>query len=76
MSTDEELLARLDRHLHRASSDGEMHLVIVLGDGGWMVGSEWGREAEDSPMVAAAAYGTGHTLTEAMEQMLGEAGEP
>lgn len=34
---------------------------------GWSVMAEFGREAEDSPMVGGAAYGMGSTLREALE---------
>jgi hypothetical protein len=40
----------------------------------WSVGVHWGREAPDSPMVWAAAYGIGDTLTEAVEQAAEECG--
>jgi hypothetical protein len=35
---------------------------------------EWGQEAPDSPMAAAAAYGIGSSAAEAIELMLNDAG--
>lgn len=40
----------------------------------WMVAIEWGSEAEDSPMCAAAAYGVGTTAAEAVTAALTDAG--
>lgn len=40
----------------------------------WLVGLEFGREAEDSPMAGGAAYGTGKTLAEAAERVAEEMG--
>lgn len=40
----------------------------------WMVAMEWGREAPDSPMVAAASYHFGTTALEALNKVLDEAG--
>lgn len=34
-------------------------------DGEWLVGCEFGQEAEDSPMAAGALYGAGDTFEEA-----------
>lgn len=50
--------------------------VFVLNYGrlGWTAGIEWGKEAPDSPMCAAAAYGVGDTAAEAVAAALGDAG--
>lgn len=40
----------------------------------WGTMATWGREAEDSPMVGAAAHGSGDTVVEAIQSMLQEAG--
>jgi hypothetical protein len=40
----------------------------------WRVALEWGTEAGDSPMIGAAAYGTGETLAEALDEALKGAG--
>lgn len=40
----------------------------------WMVGMEWGKEAPDSDMAAAAAYGTGETVTDALRSFLTDGG--
>lgn len=41
----------------------------------WTAGMEWGREAEDSDMVGAAAYGVGSSPSEAITRMLQDAGK-
>lgn len=40
------------------------------GRGEWGVACEWGQEAPDSPMAAAAAYGIGDTAQEAVDAMV------
>lgn len=57
------------------ASNEDAHVAIVKssGDDEWSVGIEWGREAEDSPMVGAAAYGADTNLTAALEQALKDA---
>lgn len=42
--------------------------------GKWTTAIEWGKEAEDSPMVGAAAYGMGETAQEATLAAMREAG--
>jgi hypothetical protein len=41
----------------------------------WVVALEWGREAPDSPMAGAAAYGMDSVAAAAVEQALREAGK-
>jgi hypothetical protein len=41
---------------------------------GWTVAVEWGREAPDSPMAGAAAYGVGDNALGAIQAALDEAG--
>lgn len=48
--------------------------LSVHDDGVWAAGIEWGKEAEDSPMAGAAAYGIGATAQEAVMAVLREAG--
>jgi hypothetical protein len=43
-------------------------------DGGWLVSSEYGEEAEDSPMAGAAIYGHDDDLDTALDQALKDAG--
>lgn len=43
-------------------------------EGRWMVGLEYGEEAPDSPMYAAASYGTGDTLEQALQTLVDEVG--
>lgn len=57
---------------HLASDDGTF--TLDHNSGRWTVGIQWGREAEDSPMVAAAAYGEGATAREAIDAAIREAG--
>ena len=40
----------------------------------WTVAIVWGKEAEDSNMAAAAAYGTGDTFEDALASAKAEAG--
>jgi hypothetical protein len=40
----------------------------------WMIGMEWGREAPDSNMAGAAAYGLQDKFEDALNQVVGEAG--
>lgn len=40
----------------------------------WVVGLEFGQEADDSDMAGGAAYGTGDTYSEAMAQAAGDLG--
>jgi hypothetical protein len=39
---------------------------------GWYCALEWGKEADDSPMVGAASYGAGDTALEALTEVLQE----
>jgi uncharacterized protein DUF4031 len=55
-----------------ATEEGTFSLSFHKGQ--WSVAIEWGQEAEDSPMVAAAAYGLGTTAREAIEAAVREAG--
>lgn len=43
-------------------------------DESWVVGIEFGKEAPDSPMAGGAAYGTGGTMLEALQQAVDETG--
>lgn len=47
--------------------------AISHDDAVWYASLEWGHEAKDSPMVAAAAYATGATEEEAVAALLKEA---
>lgn len=47
---------------------------VKPGDAPWMAALEWGREAPDSPMAGAAAYGLGESASEAIDKMLDDAG--
>lgn len=38
----------------------------------WLIGSTFGREAEDSPMAGGAIYGVGKNLAMALDMALGE----
>jgi hypothetical protein len=40
----------------------------------WVVGSTFGREAEDSPMAGGAVYGAAADLGEALDQALADLG--
>lgn len=64
------VLEGLARHLR-------LHGGVALsfserGDGEYVYGSEWGQEADDSPMAGAASYGLGDSLLLCLEQALRE----
>lgn len=48
--------------------------LVRAPSGDWSAALEWGREAPDSPMVGAAAYGLGDTVEDALRAALDEAG--
>jgi hypothetical protein len=47
--------------------------ALSIHRGMWTVAIEWGKETEDSPMCAAAAYGVGDTAAEAITAALADA---
>jgi hypothetical protein len=59
-----------------ANKLAEQEGTFALGfhGGKWSVAIEWGKEAEDSPMVGAAAYGMGDTAQDAVFGALKETG--
>lgn len=69
MRTADEVMGAINHGLN--STDGA--ITIAHTEKGWLCGIEWDREADDSPMVGAAAYGMGETMGEAVEQALEEA---
>jgi hypothetical protein len=69
------LLSRLAAHLTE-NGGVALHAEHGMGATEFAAASEWGREAHDSPMAGAAAYGIGDTLGEALEVMLAQAGRP
>lgn len=74
--TEEERLGRYLAAVAKGLADEEGHLHIGkrTGTNEWVVGMEWGKEAEDSPMAGAAAYGMGETLVDALGGMLDDTG--
>jgi hypothetical protein len=50
----------------------ECNYALVQNKGKWFVALEWGKEAEDSPMCGAAAYGVGETIWEAVHEAIAE----
>lgn len=65
------LIGRLAEHLQHNGPVVLSHTGKAFG-----VASEWGQEADDSPMVGAAAYGLDTELETALDHMLDEAGYP
>lgn len=63
--TTEELLRSLAAHLRNNGG-----VVLVWSNGHFSAASEWGQEAEDSPMIGAATYGMGDTLEECLNGLL------
>lgn len=49
--------------------EGGRFTIVYDTERGWIAAMEWGREAPDSPMAAAAAYGAGDTAEEAMRAL-------
>lgn len=77
MSTEQvQNLLRLGAFIEAVSSEGvDVSIAAPSEDGEkWSVALVWGREAKDSPMAGAAAYGLGDTLAEALDVALKEAG--
>jgi hypothetical protein len=71
----DELMAGILDHL--AQEDGRLmvsHRPATDGSERWVVGYEWGHEAEDSDMVGAASYGMGPVLRDALQQVFDEIG--
>jgi hypothetical protein len=52
----------------------EGRFIIAYFNGGWTCGIEWGKEAPDSDMIGAAAYGEGKTMQEAVNKALEQTG--
>lgn len=57
---------------------GEDRVAITVGQsearpGEYTAMATWGREADDSPMVGAAAHGLGHTVEGALSSLLDDA---
>lgn len=65
------LLERLKGHLDKT---GGAIVVSRSKQGDYIAGSEWGQEADDSPMAGGASYGMGATPMKALHDMLTEAG--
>ena len=58
----------------KIAADGEGVVALSYYKGVWMVAIEWGREAPDSPMRSAAAYGQAPTVEAALADAMAEAG--
>lgn len=52
---------------------GSLGLSYTIG-GYWVAGFEWGQEAPNSPMAAAASYGMGDSAEVALQHVLEEIG--
>jgi hypothetical protein len=71
----EDVLSRLDRFAHEA--DAQVTIARHPGNEPavrWSIEAVWGREAPDSDMAGAAAYGTGTAARIAITQAVEEAG--
>lgn len=67
----------VDRLAEHVSKNGAVVISYTQQEdtiGTFVVGSEWGSEAEDSPMAGAAAYGVDPEITRALRKLLDEAG--
>lgn len=69
----DDLFTRLGRFLEKHADTGISFGIRMAGHGDYIASAEWGREAEDSPMVAAAAYGLGGDVQGALSSMLDDA---
>lgn len=65
MCLPEDTICRLAEHVEQCGP-----VVISHNAGEFLVGSEWGKEAPDSDMAGAAAYGLNKDLNEALKEML------
>lgn len=68
----------MDRIINTLSEDGGRVMISFDPDkkgDTWMVGMEWGREAPDSDMAGAAAYGLRDTLESALSAALEDSGK-
>lgn len=67
---------RVQRLVKNLVDSGGGHLTIVFNpedsETPWIIGSEFGREAEDSPMAGGATYGAAMELSEALDQALAD----
>lgn len=50
--------------------------TVANRDGEWLIGCEFGREAEDSPMAGGALYGIGRTFEEAAASAVADVRQP
>jgi hypothetical protein len=66
----EELMDRMQKFLRR---EGGRLMIATSGDN-WLVGVEFGQEADDSDMAGGAAYASESSITDALEYVLGEVG--
>lgn len=57
---------------HMVGQGGALGITHRDIEGEWLVGYEFGQEAEDSPMAGGAAYATAGTLTEAVAAIVGQ----
>lgn len=62
--------AKLARFLETAEAPVSVGLAKKDDGKGALTAIEWGKEAEDSPMVGAALYGTGETVLESLADAL------
>lgn len=64
-----DLIAKIVSDLYKQP---QANFDIMVRDGEFSVAYEFGKETPDSPMMAAASYGIGDTLDEALQQVVDE----
>lgn len=64
---------RLDKIIAGITAAGQGTFALILNaNGEWLTAAEYGKEADDSPMVGAASYSASASANEAIQQVLGE----
>lgn len=67
------MMDRLDKIIAGITAAGQGTFALILNDRGeWLTAAEYGKEADDSPMVGAASYGASPSANEAIQTVLDE----
>jgi hypothetical protein len=70
-----QIITAFGQALDRIDAEGGQLVISKNADQEWLVGLTWGKEAEDSDMAGAAAYGVGHSADAALIGLLNDLGE-
>jgi hypothetical protein len=61
-------------HISENLQEQEGRFIVSFFDNSWVCAIEWGKEAPDSDIFGGAAYGTGSSMQEAIDQALNQTG--